>query len=57
MMSYLKDKNIKPEVIVMLTDGCIGDWGDAWDAPVLWAISGGESNVFAPVGKTVHIKH
>ena len=57
MMTYLKEKNIKPEVIVMLTDGEIGDWGDEWDAPVLWAISNGASDVFAPVGKTVHIKH
>lgn len=57
MMEYLKEKNIRPEVIVMLTDGCIGDWGDEWDAPILWAISNGSSNVFAPVGKTVHIKN
>jgi len=57
MMAYLKEKNIKPEVIVMLTDGCIGDWGDDWPAPILWTISGGASNVFAPVGKTVHIKN
>lgn len=57
MMDYLKEKNIRPEVIVMLTDGCIGDWGDEWDAPILWAISDGSPNVFAPVGKTVHIKN
>jgi predicted metal-dependent peptidase len=57
MMYYLKEKNIRPEVIIMLTDGCIGDWGDEWDAPILWAISNGSSDVFAPVGKTVHIKN
>lgn len=57
MMHYLKERNIKPEVIVMLTDGCIGDWGDEWDAPILWAISNGSSDVLAPVGKTIHIKH
>lgn len=57
MMHYLKERNIKPEVIVMLTDGYIGDWGDEWDAPILWAISNGSSDVLAPVGKTIHIKH
>jgi predicted metal-dependent peptidase len=57
MMEYLKEKGIKPEVIIMLTDGCIGDWGNAWDAPILWTISNGSSDVFAPVGKTIHIKN
>lgn len=57
MMEYMKDKRIEPEVIIMLTDGCIGDWGDKWNAPILWAICDGSSDVFAPVGKTVHIKN
>ena len=56
MMTYLKEKGIKPEVIIMLTDGCIGDWGNEWDAPILWTICNGYSDVFAPVGKTIHIK-
>lgn len=56
MMNYLNQKNIKPECIVMLTDGCIGsDWGSEWPAPVLWVICG-NSGTYAPVGKTVHIK-
>lgn len=56
MMHFMKEKNIKPECIVMLTDGCIGakDWGDTWDAPILWAMLGNE--VVAPCGKTVHIE-
>jgi len=56
MMTYLKEKNITPECIVMLTDGYIGDWGNDWSAPILWAICNGASNVYAPCGKTVHIK-
>ena len=58
MMKYMKENNIKPECILMLTDGCIGsgDWGDEWDAPIIWAISGGSKSTFAPVGKTVHIE-
>ena len=56
MMAYLKEKNITPECIVMLTDGYIGDWGNEWNAPILWTICNGASDVCAPCGKTVHIK-
>ena len=56
MMTYLKEKNITPECIVMLTDGYIGDWGNEWNAPILLAICNGASDVCAPCGKTVHIK-
>lgn len=57
MMHYLKEKNITPECIVMLTDGCIGknDWGNEWPAPILWVVCGGDT-VNAPCGKTIHIK-
>lgn len=57
MENYLKSKNIKPECIVMLTDGYIDKWGDNWNAPIIWAITGGgRSSITAPVGKTIHIK-
>ena len=56
MMRYLKEKGITPECIVMLTDGYISEWGDEWNAPILWTICNGASDVFAPCGKTVHIK-
>lgn len=52
---FMKEKNIKPQALVMLTDGCIGDWGDDWDIPVLWVIAG-NNNTTAPMGKTIHIK-
>lgn len=55
MMHYLKEKNITPECIIMLTDGYIGDWGSEWNAPILWAICNGTDD-YAPCGKTVHIK-
>ena len=51
---YLAKHGIKPECVVMLTDGYVGSWGD-WDFPVLWAITGG-NRITAPVGKTVHIE-
>lgn len=57
MITYMKEKNIKPEAIIMLTDGCIGEWGNEWNAPILWTICGswGQST-YAPVGKTIHIE-
>lgn len=55
VMEYLKNNAIKPQAIIMLTDGYIGEWGDAWEAPVLWTIVGGNT-VYAPIGKTIHVK-
>ena len=53
---YIKEKGIKPECVVMLSDGYVGgDWGGEWPCPVLWCIVGGNNDV-APVGKTVHVK-
>lgn len=59
MMHYLKEKQIKPECIIQLTDGYIGNWGDQWEAPILWVItesSYSSNKIVSPVGKTVHIK-
>jgi len=59
MMRYLKEKNIKPECIIQLTDGYISNWGDQWEAPILWVITESNYNsnkIVSPVGKTVHIK-
>lgn len=56
MIAYMKEKNIKPEAIIMLTDGCIGHWGDEWESPILWTICGQwGKDTYAPIGKTIHI--
>lgn len=52
--AYLDKHGIKPECVIMLTDGYVGSWGD-WDVPILWAICGG-NKCTAPVGKTIHIE-
>lgn len=40
--TYLASNHIKPEAVVILTDGYVGgDWGGDWGCPVLWAIVGG----------------
>ena len=50
---YLVEHNIKPDCVVMLTDGEVNSWGN-WAVPVLWAIADND-NIVAPLGKTVHI--
>ena len=55
---YMNKHNMKPECLLMLSDGYIGhqkesDWNI--EAPVLWCIKGNSSFV-APVGKTVHVE-
>ena len=55
MSKYLKDNHIKPECIIMVTDGELGDtWGNDWEAPILWVVVNRRSYV-SPVGKTIHI--
>lgn len=52
---YIKANALKPECVIMLTDGWVGsDWGGDWECPVLWTIVGG-NNTVAPVGKTIHV--
>lgn len=51
---YLKERKIKPDCIIMLTDGEVfNQWGKQWPAPILWVIL--DPKVFAGTGKTVHI--
>ena len=53
---YLKDKSIKPDCIVMFTDGHVfNNWGTNWPAPILWVIVENPS-VMAGTGKTVHVE-
>ena len=55
MIGYMQEKAIRPDAIIILTDGYVGDsWGVEWNAPVLWVVI--DNDVIAPVGKTIHIK-
>jgi predicted metal-dependent peptidase len=49
---YLKDKRIKPECAIVLTDGLVSRWG-TWDCPVLWGIT--SKGITADVGVSVHV--
>lgn len=55
MIEFMKEKNIKPEAIIILTDGHIDNWGTEWNAPVLWTIVRNRGTD-APVGKTIHVR-
>jgi predicted metal-dependent peptidase len=56
VMNYINNRNMKPECIVILTDGEVGgNWGTEWAAPVLWVIKG-PSSITAPVGKSICIE-
>lgn len=53
---YLKENGIKPDCIVMLTDGeTFGQWGNNWPAPILWVIVD-NPKVESKTGKTVHVE-
>ena len=52
VVDYIKNKNIKAECCVMLTDGYVDGWGSEWPCPVLWGIT---TDVVAKVGKSVKV--
>lgn len=51
---YLTQNSIKPQAVIMLTDGYNSSWGN-WTCPVLWVIVGGNT-VVPPVGLTIRIR-
>lgn len=55
MAQYLNEHGIKPDCIVMLTDGEVfGSWGNDWPAPILWCIADNK-HITAACGATVHM--
>ena len=55
VIDYMAEKQIKPQAVVVLTDGYVMDWGKGWASPLLWCIAGPPR--FKPtVGKYVYIK-
>jgi predicted metal-dependent peptidase len=55
MIEYMKEKGIKPQAVIILTDGYIGNWGTDWNAPVLWTVVRNKGAT-APIGKTIHVR-
>ena len=54
--TYLKDEGIKPECVIVLTDGYVPNWGSEWTAPTMWVISGGNTSAVSDNGKTVYLE-
>ena len=52
---YLREKKIKPDATIVLTDGEVMGWGN-WDHPVLWGIHNNYNDIVAPVGKTIKLE-
>ena len=53
--AYMAENGIKPQAVVVLTDGYLGGgWGE-WSVPVLWCIVNGYRGV-ADCGKTIHVE-
>ena len=52
--NYLAENHIKPEAIIIFTDGYLGgDWG-TWDEPVLWCVLNNK-RATPDCGRTLHI--
>jgi len=56
MREYMVEKNIKPDCIIIFTDGYVeSDWGTSnWPAPVMWAIT--TKGIVAPFGKSLRVQ-
>jgi len=52
---YMTEQAIKPQAVVVLTDGYLGSSWGMWDCPVLWCIVGNKS-ARPDVGKYVHVE-
>ena len=52
--AYMKEHNINPQAVIVLTDGWLsGGWGD-WSCPVLWCMIDNK-DAKPDVGNSVHI--
>ena len=42
---YIKDKGLKPQCVVVITDGYCSGWGTDWNVPVMWVLVGNKHDV------------
>ena len=54
VVDYMKQRAIRAECVVVLTDGYVSSWGKDWSCPTLWCIT--EKRKVSPVGRSVHIE-
>lgn len=55
VMEYMSAQDIKPDCMIIFTDGYVeDDWGgNEWPCPVLWCVS--TKGMTAPTGKTLYV--
>ena len=53
IVDYIKEKGIRAECIIILTDGDVYDWGTGWTVPTLWAIT--DKRNVSPIGKSIYV--
>ena len=53
-IDYMEENRMKPDSVVVLTDGYVNSWGDGWNKPPLWIIDGSKES--PSIGKTVYKK-
>ena len=53
-VDYMDENRMKPDSVVVLTDGYVNSWGDGWSKPPLWIIDGSKES--PSIGKTVYKK-
>tara|TARA_R110002020_G_scaffold234886_1_gene447015 strand:+ start:2649 stop:3767 length:1119 start_codon:yes stop_codon:yes gene_type:complete len=53
-IDYMEENRMKPDSVVVLTDGYVNSWGDGWSKPPLWIIDGSKES--PTIGKTVYKK-
>lgn len=51
--TYMAEKRIEPECLIMLTDGYVDEW-PVFDCPVLWVVT--TKTITAPNGVTIHLE-
>lgn len=52
--TYMNETNIKPECVIVLTDGHLGNSWGTWNVPLIWCIQGNK-RATPNVGVAVHI--
>jgi predicted metal-dependent peptidase len=53
IFDYVVKNNIKPEAVIVLTDGYT-DWPEEIPCPTLWAVT--ERSIESPIGTTIHLE-
>ena len=50
---YINDNKMRPQSVIMFTDGYVPNWGSGWNCPVFWGIT--DKHIQADNGTSVHV--